>query len=47
MPSRRHSSAIECSPRKPSSTMRIFSRRMSLTIPSDGDAVHPIDNARC
>src|SRR5208282_5670314 len=44
MPSRRHSSAMLCSPRKPSSTTRIFSsaeycfrvaRRMSFTTCSD------------
>ena len=44
MPSRRHSSAMLCSPRRPSSTIRIFSaaeyclrvaRRMSFTIRSD------------
>ena len=45
MPSRRHSAAIDSSPRRPSSTMRIFSsapyclrvaRRMSLTTCSAG-----------
>src|SRR5271156_2611186 len=44
MPSRRHSSAIDCSPRRPSSTTRIFSsaeyclrvaRRMSFTTRSE------------
>ncbi len=49
MPSRRHSSAMLSSPRKPSSTMRIFSsapyclrvlRLMSLMICSDDDDRH-------
>src|SRR5271155_5517826 len=48
MPSRRHSSAMLCSPRKPSSTTRIFSsaeycfrvaRRMSFTTCSDDTLV--------
>src|SRR5271167_4675113 len=48
MPSRRHSSAMLCSPRKPSSTVRIFSsaeycfrvaRRMSFTTCSDDTLV--------
>src|SRR5215203_2208334 len=47
MPSRRHNSAMLDSPRKPSSTMRIFSsdecrlrvaRRMFFSIRSDGDS---------
>src|SRR5215213_5934977 len=50
MPSRRHSSAMLSSPRKPSSTMRIFSsaekwrrvaRRMSLTMVSAGAFAGP------
>src|ERR687884_44283 len=50
MPSRRHSSAMLSSPRKPSSTMRIFSsaekwrraaRRMSLTMVSAGSFAGP------
>src|SRR4051812_8585824 len=50
MPSLRHSSATLCSPRSPSSTMRIFSsaeyclrvaRRMSRTIRSDDNLAGP------
>src|ERR687890_2541912 len=50
MPARRHSSAMLSSPRKPSSTMRIFSsaekcrrvaRRMSLTTVSAGPFAGP------
>jgi hypothetical protein len=50
MPSRRHSSVMLSSPRKPSSTMRIFSsaekwrrvaRRMSLTMVSAGAFAGP------